>query len=87
MVEEKESQKIIPNLSVYPNPASEEIHIEYDNSIQAYLIIDPYGNVLLEGGVLPEGVNTLIIEHLSNGVYFLHLQTESKTLKETFIKH
>ncbi|MDQ3051534.1 MAG: M12 family metallo-peptidase [Bacteroidota bacterium] len=71
------SQPLI--LSVYPNPASDEIRVQFESaavSVQQIKIIDPSGKIyLVQDGKSNVGINEVAIDirQLSPGIYFLEV--------------
>lgn len=56
-------------LSVYPNPATTELHVDAGNVTGTYTIIDLYGQLVARGGLT---TNTMIdITKLATGVYIV----------------
>ena len=67
--------------SVYPNPASDKIHLK-TNSSGFYSILDEFGRIVLTGE-LTSGQSMLSLESLSKGFYFLNLNGNTvKILKQ-----
>ena len=82
-----ESSIIESAISIFPNPASNEITIQTNKAIHEnnYLIYDYQGNLILTGKLISE--NTFVdISSLSNGLYLLkiddHLGEIFKVLKQ-----
>jgi hypothetical protein len=71
-------------LSIFPNPAKTEININTELKYQSLAVVNSIGQVILNN----EKTNTLSIEGLSNGVYFIQLlDKESKVIgTKKFIK-
>jgi len=66
------------NLSIYPNPASEYLHIKYSNDV--YLrakITDLSGKVILDEQVNDAKID---VRTLNNGIYFISLQNDEKII-------
>lgn len=72
-------------ISLFPNPTSSVLNIKADDSIanQPYAISDASGKVILKGK-LNEGNNSINVEPLSKGVYFIKVANNkaSKFIKE-----
>lgn len=64
-------------LKLYPNPAQEKVCVEIEKELvgKNYRIMDHTGRVLLNGRLESEK-NTITLESLSNGVYFLVVDGE-----------
>jgi hypothetical protein len=64
-------------ISVYPNPCSSVLFVD-DVSVMGEKeinITDAAGRTILKGSILPNK-QTISIENLSDGIYFLHVKTE-----------
>ena len=83
-----ENDDKIGYLSIYPNPADGKLVVKFDKLISAYNIklFDIYGN-LVEEKAIEYGRTSLILDvsGLSNGVYFLLLNSVNYTMKSSFI--
>ena len=66
----------VKSLSIYPNPAKNEVNVRMNKSEGAkYMIYDASGRLLTSGNVSAEGkINT---DKISNGNYILTIQTNS----------
>lgn len=71
-------------IRLYPNPALNVLNVNINSNLinQSYTIIDSIGRVVLNGE-LNDVENTINVEQLSNGIYYLKL-SDNKTCK--FIK-
>ena len=78
-------------ISVYPNPALDEINISFfSNEISSIKIRDITGNVIITEQIkLLSGfsVKKVDIKNLSKGIYFLELTTKNNTIYKKFIKN
>lgn len=77
------AEKEVVQLNVYPNPVSNEVNLPENLIGKEFRIYNIYGKELL-GNVLAEP--KLSLETLTNGVYLLLVQDESKIYKATIIK-
>lgn len=68
------------NISVAPNPASEVINIDNTEFATEYTISNYYGEIVLRGK-LSHGLNTLNINNLASGMYFVQLSNDSGMIK------
>lgn len=68
------------NVNIYPNPASETLHIDAEN-LQEAIIFDENGRQ-----VLLTCRNNVDIQKLKSGIYFLVIKTEKQTLRQSFAK-
>jgi len=67
-------------ISVYPNPASDVLTINGDNSIlgSSYHVIDQAGREVLTGKI--SSINTTVdINQLANGIYYIQVGSQSRT--------
>lgn len=70
-------------LKIYPNPATDVVHIQSTQKIKQIQVLDLSGKVLL---IVNSGDSFLDISHLSNGIYLLQLKTESGTVVRKLVK-
>jgi len=68
------------SISVYPNPANEFIYIDFNGieNIEKYSVLDVFGRKKLEG-TMKQNDQTILINELSSGVYFINFTTSDKT--------
>ena len=59
------------DFSIYPNPASERIHVSVESASYFYIIYDVLGSIVLEGGI--HSSSDIIIENLQEGMYVIEL--------------
>ncbi len=75
----------ISGLNIYPNPASNTLNLQLDNSLHhdyAWKMIDQRGIVVLEGNLnrdltTPQRVD---LGHLADGIYFMAIQSGEKSV-------
>lgn len=73
------------NISIYPNPAKNKISVNSSIEINKIEIIDVYGKIISSENV--KNTNYSIqVSNLSNGIYFIKLQTEIGIKIQKFIK-
>lgn len=77
--------KKLEKIKIYPNPAFIDLSIQTRNFILRYSVINPQGNILLQE-YSPES-NTIDISNLSNGIYFIQIQTLEQVVVKEFIKN
>ncbi|WP_223605900.1 GEVED domain-containing protein [Chryseobacterium sp. OSA05B] len=70
-------------ISIYPNPASEVLHISGLSSDMDYEIFSASGQKTGEGRT---SENTVDIRHLAKGIYFIQLKNKENTTRVKFIK-
>ncbi|KAA2224116.1 BspA family leucine-rich repeat surface protein [Chryseobacterium sediminis] len=75
--------KLNKKLSLYPNPAVDDIHIEGLSDIKKYRIFDASGRLVLEGNPNRDMIN---VGSLPKGNYILQLILKDTTLSSKFIK-
>lgn len=61
------------NIKCYPNPASQFIFIDF-NKPTSYRLLDITGKIILSGSD-----KMIDVSHLSNGLYFVHVSSESSS--------
>jgi surface protein len=71
------------SLKLYPNPVLSVLNVDNNLTTQPYNIIDTLGKVVLKGK-LNEGNNSINVEHLSKGIYYIKVadKNASKFIKE-----
>lgn len=69
-------------VNVYPNPASNQLFIKSDLEDANFIIVNMLGEKVKEGHI-EKGNNTINIVNLTNGIYFVRLQSSNK---ESIIK-
>lgn len=73
-------------LTVYPNPASKEMRVEYEKPMGKVTITDQEGK-LIESRSAQGSSFDLDILNLSHGMYHISVETEDGTLSKSFIKN
>ena len=73
--------EIAPNIYTYPNPASENVTILYENLETAaeYQLFDLFGRNIMNGKIMEEET-VLNISGLANGIYILKVMEGNKTV-------
>jgi hypothetical protein len=76
----------VSNISVYPNPTVDFVHLLIDNQEKSkeYKIIDTHGKIIKQGINQPKSPIDLRI--LDGGIYFIEVISESKTLLGKIVK-
>ena len=64
------------SVSLFPNPASDKIHLRGNTTPSHYVIYDTYGRVHSQG-VLQHSASTISIEGLKSGMYFITWGSQS----------
>jgi len=80
-----ENEIVDNSVSVYPNPTSSLVNISIDNDeVNKVSIYTVTGELIKEF----EGVNSFLVNDLSNGLYFLKIETQSgKIISKKIIKN
>jgi len=71
------------NLSVYPNPAKNQVNIKLDRN-SVYSIYNINGRLLKQGKLL-QGINTLNIKNIRRGIYFIRITDKQMELTKKLI--
>ena len=73
--------EIAPNIFTYPNPASENVTILFENleTSAEYQLFDLFGRNLMNGKITEETTN-LNISSLANGIYLLKVMEGNRTV-------
>jgi hypothetical protein len=70
-------------LSVYPNPATDTIHISAKVALSSLALYNVYGKLILKK---ENNTNSLDVSRLNSGVYFLEVSTNAeKVVKKVII--
>lgn len=74
-------EEIVPDFTVYPNPAKDELTISFDGNTADYglKIVDILGNVVYDEASIT--AYKIDISHLNSGVYFYSLVKEGEAIK------
>jgi photosystem II stability/assembly factor-like uncharacterized protein len=65
------------SLSIYPNPAGDEVFVQNPNASAVLITIyDAIGRAVVTGSVLPSSTASFNIQSLAQGVYFLRVSNE-----------
>lgn len=70
-------------ISAYPNPTFSELNMELNNWANecAYTLIDESGRIIYEGSLLPSSKNTLHLQELASGFYYLNINDQLSNKK------
>ena len=88
-----EFESNIRSLSIYPNPANEELNINYNffNAENvAFQLIDLTGRVILNdsGSGIKNGTKTINVKNINNGIYLLRLSgAKGNSSRKIMIQH
>ena len=70
-------EHIVPQCSIYPNPASSEINIETETDFNGVMIYDNLGRVVMQSGA----ENVINVSGLPEGAYFVRPYSENKVFE------
>ncbi|MFC4688168.1 T9SS type A sorting domain-containing protein [Epilithonimonas pallida] len=73
-------------LQLYPNPAKNEIFVNWKSSDAAYSIFDAKGSLISHQSKLVGGKNRIDISKFTSGVYFIEIYEAGKSIRTKFIK-
>lgn len=68
------------NFQVYPNPTNGDVLKIIGEGLKSYSISSALGQVVLKGKFEPLDFNTIQIDELTTGVYFLNLQSDKELM-------
>jgi hypothetical protein len=71
------------HINIYPNPASDIIHIKNAKDVKSYIITDFSGRIILKDFLAKDFIN---IQSLSTGNYILQLITSKNIENFKFVK-
>lgn len=69
---------------IFPNPASNQLKVVSEMSLEAYQIFDVNGKLINENSSLP--IEHIDVSNLENGFYILNCQLEGMTYSKKFLK-
>lgn len=75
-------------IRIYPNPVTSNLSLEINNlvNVSKYSISDTTGKLIIESNASLENNATIDVSSLSNGLYFLKLESNMGNLIQKFIK-
>lgn len=76
------------DILVFPNPASDHISIQFPDNIHSgdIAIVNVLGETVLSTRVGNTNTSTLNIDHLSSGIYFLHIRSTNTLFTNKILK-
>ena len=87
LIQTYDAPKVGRNLTLFPNPASELLHVKTDSGLEAIAIFDATGREVYRSVPgISEGVITIDVRHLPAGLYFVALQAGGKLWTGKFVK-
>ena len=79
-----ESYSINDKIKIYPNPTSHQLIIESEELLFKKIdIINVTGKTIKS---IKQNINIINVTDLSNGIYFIKVFTEEKTITKKFVK-
>ena len=75
--------ELAKNISIYPNPVKSQIYLNTDENIESVSIINTFGQTVNSNLIDYATVDT---SNLSNGIYFLKIDTDNGMVIKKFIK-
>lgn len=73
----------VDNFKIYPNPVQEILNLQGVETVESYIIFDITGKQLAQANT---SINQIDVSNLSNGVYWLQLNTLNGPVSKKFIK-
>jgi len=73
-------------MQLYPNPAKNEIFVNWKSSDTVYSIIDAKGSLISHQSKLVSGKNRIDVSKLAPGLYFIEIYEAGKNTRTKFIK-
>jgi PKD repeat protein len=70
-------------IEIYPNPTSNQLTIDTELKLRETTIIDITGKIIMRSKV---NTNTINVAGLSDGIYFIKLVVEERTITKKFVK-
>jgi hypothetical protein len=70
-------------INIYPNPTSNQLTIDTELNINEMSVVDITGKVIM---TTKENTTTINVADLSDGIYFIQLITENRTITKKFVK-
>ncbi len=73
----------LSEFTVFPNPTKDWLEIKSDNAtINSVRLFDSYGRMIVSS----KNVSKLDLSHLSSGIYFLEIESETHSIRKKIIK-
>lgn len=73
-------------IQIYPNPAKNEIFVDWKSVDATFSIIDAKGSIVSYKTKLKNGKNRIDVSKLPSGLYFIEISESGKNIKSKFIK-
>ena len=70
------------NARIYPNPASDAVHVEAENIINGVEVFNALGQKVYSNNSVNEFSYTVPTQHFTNGLYIIRIQTEKGSALE-----
>jgi len=72
------------NFMIFPNPVQDRLYWKFEGKIEQLIILDELGRVVLVKSNIDQ--QSVDIQHLTKGLYFVQIHTEEGLLTKKFIK-
>ena len=82
----KQDYKLTLSLTIYPNPATNDVHIKSPNVIKTIVVTDQKGSVVRNLESVDKLDTIVDVKDLTQGVYFITINTESHAYTEKLIR-
>jgi hypothetical protein len=79
-------QTTLSKLALYPNPATDVLFLQSDETVKCIRVFDISGHLLYSGNPMISGEISVPVSGLSSGTYILQSETESGVKMNKFIK-
>lgn len=81
----------VADVSVYPNPANQNITISLENADEENYSVEMYnciGSLVMKTNIIPGSSNNISTSDLPNGIYFLNVTSgDTRISKKIIIRH
>jgi len=72
------------SMNIYPNPSEGKVYINNNNTVQNITITNSLGVIVGEFKIT-NGQNSLHLDYLSNGIYFIHFSSEKQNVVQNIV--
>ena len=79
---------LVPNVTIYPNPANDKVYIETEAEIEEIVVYDVYGRIQnLRNSETQKLRNSVDVADLNSGIYFVKVKTENGNVVKRIVKY
>ena len=79
---------LVPNVTIYPNPANDKVYIETEAEIEEIVVYDVYGRIQnLRNSETQQLSNSVDVADLNSGIYFVKVKTENGNVVKRIVKY